>query len=155
VETACWSTSAHYVLISNSIDGTAGEFYDRVAGAAKPHDSAKCEEHEKYLSKVIGSNFARIVMGYFGQHDQYPFETDSCGYEYVGSKMAAEGLGKKAVDNYWRSVREVEECGTGERPWMYTLEHAYTELPFVVGRHVRKVIEQKMPPVPIGYRYID
>jgi hypothetical protein len=165
-----WSTAPHFVLISNSIDGSSGEFYDRVAqegygnaGAPWPHDCDDCEEHNEYLPKVVGSNFASIVMSFFGQHGQYPFDmlssstTDNReevdGYEYVANKMKEEGFGGKALAQYWRSVQEVEESGTGELPWRYTLEHAYTELPFVVGRLVKDIIKKKIQPVPIGYRW--
>lgn len=165
---ASWTTTPHFVLIANSIDGTNGEFYDRVAeegygesGAPWPHECDDCAEHQEYLPKVLSSNFSRIIMSFFGQHNQYPFDLVSPinkdveidGYEYVGDKMEQEGFGKKALENYWRSIRDVEESGTGERPWMYTLEHAYTELPFVVGRHVREIIRKKIQPVPIGYRW--
>jgi len=168
VRTAPWSTTPHFVLVSNSIDGTNGEFYDRIAeegygdaGAPWPHDCADCEEHNAYLPKVLESNFAGIVMSFFGQHDQYPFdlvsplngEDEVDGHEYVAGSMKDEGFGGKALAHYWRSVQEVEESGTGERPWMYTLEHAYTELPFVVGRHVKDIMEKRIQPVPIGYRW--
>lgn len=166
--TGSWATCPHFVLIANSIDGTNGEFYDRVAedgygdsSSASPHECDNCAEHLEYLPKVLESNFAQIVMSFFGQHDQYPFELvsplnsgeEKDGHECVAEKMRAEGFGKKALEHYWRSIQEVEESGTGERPWMYTLEHAYTELPFVIGRHVKDILAKKVQPVPIGYRW--
>jgi len=163
VSMADWSTIPHFVLIANSIDGTSGEFYDRVAqegyGNARapswPHDKG-CDEHEEYLPKVLESNFARIVMSFFGQHDQYPFDlvcSEVDGHEYIAERMKKEGFGGRALGQYWRSIQEVEESGTGERPWRYTLEHAYTELPFVVGRSVKDIVKKKVEPVPMGYRW--
>lgn len=170
--TSPWSTTPHFILISNSLDGTTGEFYDRVAedgygdaGSAWPHTDHVCAEHEAYVPKVLESNFARIVMGFFGQHDQYPFDLPSTpssydgldvaedGHEYVAHKMEDHGFGEKAMEHYWRACKEVEESGTGERPWLYTFEHAYTELPFVVGRQIEDIVGKGIRPVPIGYRW--
>jgi hypothetical protein len=166
--TAPWSTSPHFVLISNSIDDTHGAFYDRIAqdgygdaGAPWPHNCDDCEEHQNYLPKVLESNFSRIIMSFFGQHDQYPFDLvcptnpgeDVDGYEHVAQKMEAHGFSNDAMKHYWRACRGVEESGTGEHPWLYTFEHAYAELPFVVGREVKDILEKGIKPVPIGYRW--
>lgn len=133
VQSAPWATIPHFVLISNSNEGTNGEFYDRIAedgygelGNPWPHDADHCEEHEAYVSKVLESNFASTVMGFFGQHDQYPFdlsqETDGCsgeyGHQHVAKKMMDAGFGGRALEQYWRSCRESSESGTGEYSWL-------------------------------------
>lgn len=107
-------------------------------------------------------------MGFFGQHDQYPFDLPYSqpvtiaddqfeffedGHEYIARKMENHGFSREAMENYRRACQEVEESGTGERPWLYTFEHAYTELPFVVGRQVEDIMERGIKPVPIGYRW--
>ena len=168
VQSAEWATTPHFVLISNSHEGTNGEFYDRIAedgygelGNPWPHEADHCEEYEAHLPKVLESNFASIVMGFFGQHDQYPFdlspETEGCsdedGHKHVAKKMADAGFGGRALEQYWRSCKESVESGTGEHPWLYTFEHAYLELPFVVGRQVQEIVEKRIKPVPIGYRW--
>ena len=67
--------------------------------------------------------------------------------------MADAGFGGRALEQYWRSCKESVESGTGEHPWLYTFEHAYLELPFVVGRQVQEIVEKRIKPVPIGYRW--
>ena len=168
VQSAPWATTPHFILISNSHEGTNGEFYDRIAedgygelGNPWPHEADHCEEYEAHIPKVLESNFASIVMGFFGQHDQYPFElapeTEGCsdedGREHVAKKMVDAGFGGRALDQYWRSCKGSVESGTGEHPWLYTFEHAYVELPFVVGRQAHEIMEKRIKPVPIGYRW--
>ena len=167
VQSSPWAATPHFVLISNSIEGTRGKFYDRIAedgygelGNPWPHDADYCEEHEAHLPKVLESNFASIIMGFFGQHDQYPFdfspESEGCsdedGHKHVAKKMVDAGFGGRALEQYWRSCEESVESGTGEHPRLYTFEHAYLEFPFVVGRQVQEIMEKRIKPVPIGYR---
>lgn len=168
VQSGPWATTPHFILISNSHEGSNGEFYDRIAedgygelGNPWPHEADHCEEYEAHLPKVLESNFASIVMRFFGQHDQYPFdlspETEGCsdedGHKHVAKMMADAGFGGRALEQYWRSCEESVESGTGEHPWLYTFEHAYLELPFVVGRQVQEITEKRIKPVPIGYRW--
>jgi hypothetical protein len=167
-QSASWATTPHFTLISNSHEGTNGEFYDRIAedgygelGNPWPHEADHCEEYEAHLPKVLESNFASMVMKFFGQHDQYPFElspeTEECsdedGHKHVAQKMADAGFGGRALEQYWKSCEQSVESGTGEHPWLYTFEHAYLELPFVVGRQVQDLVEKRLKPVPIGYRW--
>ena len=170
VQSAPWVTMPHFILISNSHEGTIGEFYDRIVedgcgelGNPWPHVADHCEEHKAHHLNVLSSNFSSILMAFFGRHDQYPFvlsqEVGGCsgdnkaGHEHVAKKMAEARLGGRVLDQYWRSCKGSVESGTGEYRFLYTFEHAYTEFPFIVGRRVQEIMEKRIKPVPIGYRW--
>ena len=138
----------HFVLISNSHEGTMnGELYDRIGkddygefGDPWPHEVDHCEEYEAHLPKAPEPNFASIVMRFFGEHDQRPFEpspktggySDEDRHRHVGKKMAGARFGGRALGQCWQS-------GTGEHPRLYRFKHAYSELPFVVGHQASGV----------------
>ena len=105
VQSAPWATTPHFVLISNSQEGMNGELW-----SPRPHEADHREEREGHLPQVLESNFASMVMGFFGQHDQYPLEspleTEGCsnedGHKHVAKKMADAGFrSRSALEQYW------------------------------------------------------
>ena len=162
-------TTPHFVLISDSHEGTANdEFYDRVAedryrelGNPWLHEAGHCE-YKMHLLGVLGSNFASIATGFLGKHDQYPFElsleTEGCpdedGHKHIVRKMVDAGFGGRALEQYWRPHTESVESGTGEHPWLYTFEHAYLELPSVVGRQVQEIVEKRVKHIPLWHIFV-
>jgi len=88
-------------------------------------------------------------MKFFGEYDQRPFEpshktegySDEDRHRHVAKKMADARFRGRALGQCWQS-------GAGEYSRLYTLEHAYSELPFVVVHQVQEVMEKRAKPVP-------
>lgn len=110
-------TTPHLILISNSNEGIDGEFYKRNAedgygelGNPQPHEPDHYEEHEAHLSKVLKFNFALIFVGFFGQHDKYPFdlspETAGCSNKDGQTRCEEnDGFGGRALEQHLRSCQ--------------------------------------------------
>jgi hypothetical protein len=157
---ASWCTPPHFIAIGNSLsEGTK----HRCMTASPKTIMTKPQHHPiltttipdtAHAADVLESNFSGILMEFFAKHAQYPFdllrgqsEDES---EYLVTKMRDNALSGNALDLYSRACTEYTATGSNAP---YIFEHAYAELPFVVGRQVEEVVEQETKPVPIGYRW--
>lgn len=92
-------------------------------------------------------------MHFFAQHDQFPFPLPSSqdGCEYVADWLEAQ-LGGESRMNFVSARREAECFGTGRSIELYSPQHVYVELPGVVAKQVKGIIDRREKPGIIGYR---
>ncbi|KAK0469983.1 uncharacterized protein EV420DRAFT_1473099 [Desarmillaria tabescens] len=149
-----WAGQPHIVLIAVSTDGDLEDFYGRLThdspsclGTSQPHNGP-CREIENYTNIIEKANFSQLLMLLFGQHEQFPFPLrgQQDGYEYVADCIKSE-LGEEACGLFMKACSEAYECGTGRSTRMYSFQHVYLELPGVVGRQVKSMLDRKEKPL--------
>jgi hypothetical protein len=156
-----WARRAHHVFVSNSIDGSMGDFYNRLVdenqnrlGPHTPHSADDCAEHTAHVARVLRSNFARVVMHFFGLHEQYPFDLPGGldDYDAVAERIG-EAVGPDAVRAYRESISGAIEHGTGTAASLYSFQHAFLELPVTIARQVEAMERESAKPAPFGYQW--
>ncbi|PBL04364.1 hypothetical protein ARMGADRAFT_51169 [Armillaria gallica] len=154
VISSSWAGQPHVVLIAVSTDGDLEDFYGRLThngpscpGSSQPHNRP-CREIENYTNIVQKANFSQLLMLVFAQHEQFPFPLGSQqdGYEYVADCIREE-LGEEARRLFMKTCLEAYECGTGRSTKTYSFQHVYLELPGVVGRQVKSMMDRKEKPL--------
>ncbi|KAH7921637.1 hypothetical protein BV22DRAFT_1132105 [Leucogyrophana mollusca] len=160
VLSAAWAHTPHFIYISNSIDGSLSDFYDRLVdcnqerlGTHAPHDDDGCGEHVEHVKSVLEHNFSRAVMHFFGQHTQYPFTLPGQrdGYDAV-AEFIRDTLGADAQEAFRHAAHTTNDFSTASTR-VHTCMHAYLEFPAVVGRQVSAMMANGDKPAPFGYAW--
>ncbi|KAK0204611.1 hypothetical protein DFS33DRAFT_671781 [Desarmillaria ectypa] len=154
VISSSWSGQPHFVLIAASADSDLEEFYSRLIqgsssclGSNQPHNEL-CYEIDDYTSKIQQVNFSELIMQFFGQHEQFPFplRNGQDGYEFVAEAIESR-LGEEASSLFMKARLEAYAIGTGRSARTYSFQHVYLELPGVVGRQVKNMLDRKEKPL--------
>ncbi|KAK0449972.1 hypothetical protein EV421DRAFT_1293568 [Armillaria borealis] len=154
VISSSWSGLPHIVLIAVSADGPLEDFYHRLdhgspscLGSNQPH-TGPCSQIDDYASTVENVNLSELLMLFFAQHDQFPFalQSEKDGYEYVAELIESQ-LDEEASELFTNAREEAYEFGTGRSAKVYSFQHAYLELPGVVGRQVKGMLDRKEKPL--------
>lgn len=155
-----WAQAPHFIYVSNSIDGSLSDFYDRLVdanqhhqGSHAPHNDDSCLVHLAHVKAIVEHNFSRAATHFFSQHGQYPFQLSGGrdGHEFVGN-LIRETLGEQA-ETAFRDVASCNDHSGTASTRLHTCMHAYLELAVVVGRQVDEQTRKSEKPAPFGYTW--
>lgn len=156
-----WSRDGHFTIIANSIAGTREEFYGRLfeenqgeMGPNQPHFDDSCSECLEYIKGMESLNFSQLIMHFFGQHDQFPFELSEgdTGQTFVEEKLKTH-IGESASEYLKHASEKATEFGTGKSNHVFTIQHAFLELPVVIAQQVKDMLAAQAKPAPFGYTW--
>ncbi|THU90263.1 hypothetical protein K435DRAFT_864445 [Dendrothele bispora CBS 962.96] len=153
VVTSTWAGHPHFIMVAVSIDGDLKDFYGRLASEMnKPH-TGPCSDIAEYVDFIGRINFSELLIQFFAYHPQWPFTLPNQrdGHEYVAEALGVH-LGSKARDLFETARCNAYENGTGDSARVYSFQHIYLELPAVVGRQVKRMMNQREKPL-LGFKY--
>ncbi|KAJ3174874.1 hypothetical protein HDU87_006666 [Geranomyces variabilis] len=129
----------HVCLIANSIDGDNNALVELVMSdthRGKTHSSHACDDNLEQIDKILGSKFNEVLLTFFAQHSDFPFEVPSeegaegeRQIDPLAESFEKHGL-RFMVDEHKSLRARAQELGTSyEAMHLFVPQHMFLERP--------------------------